>query len=85
MIDLMLDIKNLLTKNRVQKGLNNYLIEDIKTYCDLEMDYHIAIKVYDRIEERIKVYIMSLEDLDSMNWEIKNEEDTIKWFDEIDK
>ena len=70
MNSLLLDIANQLRK----EGLNGYLIKAVKNYYDLEGSLRIAVKVYNRAEEKDEVIILGA-DLTNENEE--------KWFEEL--
>ena len=54
MNSLLLDIAEQLRQNsKVQEGLKDYLIMGVKTYYDLEGSLRIAVKVYNRAEEKV--------------------------------
>ena len=77
MNSLLLDIAEQLRQNlKVQEGLKDYLIMGIKTYYDLEGALRIAVKVYNRAEEKNEVIILGADYLADLT--DKNEE---KWFD----
>lgn len=79
MNSLLLDIAEQLRQNsKVQEGLKSYQIMGIKTYYDLEGALRIAVKVYNRAEEKNEVIILGADYLADLT--DKNEE---KWFDEL--
>lgn len=79
MNSLLLDIAEQLRQNsKVQEGLKDYLIIGVKTYYDLECALRIAVKVYNRAEEKNEVIILGADYLADLT--DKNEE---KWFDEL--
>lgn len=88
MNSVLLEIKEYFKKNlcynlKTQEGYKtnkDYIVEDIKSYYDLEGALRLAIKVYITEEKRTEVVIIGadlLEDLTNENQE--------KWFDEINK
>ncbi|MBP3765698.1 MAG: hypothetical protein J6G98_00760 [Bacilli bacterium] len=79
MNSLLLDIANQLRNSlKLQEGLNGYLIKAVKTYYDLEGSLRIAVKVYNRAEEKDEVIILGADLLADLTDE--NEE---KWFEEL--
>ena len=79
MNSLLLDIANQLRNSlKLQEGLNGYLIKVVKTYYDLEGSLRIAVKVYNRAEEKDEVIILGADLLADLTDE--NEE---KWFEEL--
>ena len=79
MNSLLLDIANQLRNSlKLQEGLNSYLIKAVKTYYDLEGSLRIAVKVYNRAEEKDEVIILGADYLRDLT-----EEDEIKWFEEL--
>ncbi len=79
MNSLLLDIANQLRNSlKLQEGLNDYLIKEVKTYYDLELSLRIAVKVYNRAEEKDEVIILGADYLGDLTDE--NEE---KWFEEL--
>lgn len=79
MNSLLLDIAKQLRQNlKVQEGLKDYLIMDIKTYYDLEWALRIAVKVYNRAEEKEQVVILGGDYLGDLT-----DENEIKWFEEL--
>lgn len=79
MNSLLLDIAKQLRQNsKVQEGLKDYLIMGVKTYYDLEGSLRIAVKVYNRAEEKDKVIILGA---DLLNDLIGVDEE--KWFEEL--
>ena len=76
MNSLLLDIAN-----QLRNGLNGYLIKAVKTYYDLEGSLRIAVKVYNRAEEKDEVIILGADLLDLLaDLTDENEE---KWFEEL--
>lgn len=79
MNSLLLDIANQLRNSlKLQEGLNGYLIKAVKTYYDLEGSLRIAVKVYNRAEEKDEVIILGADYLGDLT-----DEDEIKWFEEL--
>lgn len=79
MNSLLLDIAEQLRQNsKVQEGLKDYLIMGVKTYYDLEGSLRIAVKVYNRVEEKDEVIILGADYLGDLT-----DEDEIKWFEEL--
>lgn len=79
MNSLLLDIADLLRKSvKVQEGTKDYLVKEIKTYYDLEGSLRIAVKVYNRAEEKDEVIILGADYLENLT-----DEDEIKWFEEL--
>ena len=79
MNSLLLDIAEQLRQNsKVQEGLKDYLIMGVKTYYDLEGNLRIAVKVYNRAEEKDEVIILGADYLGNLT-----DEDEIKWFEEL--
>jgi hypothetical protein len=80
MNSLLLDIANMLKeKMKVQEGKADYNIIEIKPYYNLEHEFHIAMKIYDKVEEKEKIVLLgeiSLEGLENY----MNEE---KWFESL--
>jgi hypothetical protein len=85
MNSLLYDIKDILNeKKKIQEGLKDYQIQDIKMYYDLEQSLHIAVKVYVRDEERVRFLILGIDDLEDLRAEMTdNVEEQQKWFDEL--
>jgi len=85
MNSLLYDIKDILNeKKKIQEGLKDYQIQDIKMYYDLEQSLHIAVKVYVRDEERVRFLILGIDDLEDLRAEMTdNIEEQQKWFDEL--
>ena len=85
MNNLLYDIKDILNeKKKIQEGLKDYQIQDIKMYYDLEQSLHIAVKVYVRDEERVRFLILGIDDLEDLRAEmIDNIEEQQKWFGEL--
>ena len=85
MNSLLYDIKDILNeKKKIQEGLKDYQIQDIKMYYDLEQNLHIAVKVYVRDEERVRFLILGIDDLEDLRAEMTdNVEEQQKWFDEL--
>lgn len=85
MNSLLYDIKDILNeKKKIQEGLKDYQIQDIKMYYDLEQSLHIAVKVYVRDEERVRFLILGIDDLENLRAEMTdNVEEQQKWFDEL--
>lgn len=79
MNSLLLDIAEQLRQNsKVQEGLKDYLIMGVKTYYDLEGSLRIAVKVYNRAEEKEQVIILGGDYLGDLT-----DEDEKKWFEEL--
>lgn len=79
MNSLLLDIAEQLRQNsKVQEGLKDYLIMGVKTYYDLEGSLRIAVKVYNKAEEKDEVIILGADYLENLI-----DEDEIKWFEEL--
>lgn len=79
MNSLLLDIAKQLRQNlKVQEGSKEYLIMGIKTYYDLEGSLRIAVKVYNRAEEKNEVVILGADLLKDLT-----DEDEEKWFEEL--
>lgn len=79
MNSLLLDIAEQLRQNsKVQEGLKDYLIISVKTYYDLECALRIAVKVYNRAEEKEQVVILGGDYLGDLT-----DENEIKWFEEL--
>ena len=79
MNSLLLDIAEQLRQNsKVQEGLKDYLIMGVKTYYDLEGSLRIAVKVYNRAEEKDEVIILGADYLGDLT-----DEDEKKWFEEL--
>lgn len=79
MNSLLLDIAKQLRQNlKVQEGLKDYLIMGVKTYYDLEGSLRIAVKIYNRAEEKDKVIILRADLLDDL---IGVDEE--KWFEKL--
>lgn len=79
MNSLLLDIAEQLRNSlKVQEGLKDYLIIGVKTYYDLECALRIAVKVYNRAEEKEQVIILGGDYLGDLT-----DEDEIKWFEEL--
>lgn len=86
MNSLLYDIKDLLNeKKKIQEGLKDYQIKDIKMYYDLEQSLHIAVKVYVRAEDRDRFLILGIDDLEDLRYDLNedNIEEQEKWFEEL--
>ena len=86
MNSLLYDIKDLLNeKKKIQEGLKDYQIKDIKMYYDLEQSLHIAVKVYVRAEDRVRFLILGIDDLEDLRYDLNedNIEEQEKWFEEL--
>ena len=85
MNSLLYDIKDILNeKKKIQEGLKDYQIEDIKMYYDLEHSLHIAVKVYVRTEDRVRFLILGIDDLEDLRFEMTDDiEEQQKWFEEL--
>lgn len=66
MNSLILDIadKIKIPKNKVVESNDYYYIKDVKTYYDLENNLRIKIKVFDKVESKEKIFILSLEEIE---------------------
>lgn len=66
MNSLILDIADKIKtpKNKVVESNDYYYIKDVKTYYDLENNLRIKIKVFDKIESKEKIFILSLEEIE---------------------
>lgn len=85
MNSLLVDIKDMLNeKKKLQNGLKDYQIQDIKMYYDLEQSLHIAVKVYVRDEDRVRFLILGIDDLEDLRYEMTNDiTEQEKWFNEL--
>lgn len=85
MNSLLVDIKDILNeKKKLQNGLKDYQIEDIKMYYDLEQNLHIAVKVYVRNEDRVRFLILGIDDLEDLRYEMTDDiTEQEKWFNEL--
>lgn len=86
MNSLLYDIKDMLNeKKKMQEGLKDYQIKDIKMYYDLEQSLHIAVKVYVREEDRNRFLILGIDDLEDLRYDLDedNIEEQEKWFEEL--
>lgn len=85
MNSLLVDIKDMLNeKKKLQNGLKDYQIEDIKMYYDLEQNLHIAVKVYVRNEDRVRFLILGIDDLEDLRYEMTDDiTEQEKWFNEL--
>lgn len=66
MNSLILDIADKIRtpKNKVVESNDYYYIKDVKTYYDLENNLRIKIKVFDKVESKEKIFILSLEEIE---------------------
>lgn len=79
MNSLLLDIASKLRAEvKVQEGKAHYDIREVKTYYDLEGSLRIAVKVYNKVDEKLEVVILGADYLGDLTDE--NEE---KWFEEL--
>lgn len=85
MNSLLVDIKDMLNeKKKLQNGLKDYQIEDIKMYYDLEQSLHIAVKVYVKDEDRFRFLILGIDDLEDLKYEMTDDiTKQEKWFNEL--
>lgn len=63
---LILDIADKIktAKNKVVESNDYYYIKDVKTYYDLENNLRIKIKVFDKVESKERIFILSLEEIE---------------------
>lgn len=79
MNSVLLDITELLRKGiKEQNGDEEYLIKDIKTYYDIECKLRIAIKVFNKNDNKDEVIIVGGDYLGDLT-----SEDEQKWFEEL--
>lgn len=79
MNSLLLDIAEQLRQNlKMQEGLKDYLIMGVKTYYDLECALRIAVKVYNRAEDKEQVIILGGDYLGDLILE-----DEKQWWEEL--
>ena len=66
MNSLILDIADKIktAENKVVESNDYYYIKDIKTYYDLENNLRIKIKLFDKIESKERIFILSLEEIE---------------------
>lgn len=66
MNSLILDIADKIktSENKVVESNDYYYIKDVKTYYDLENNLRIKIKVFDKVESKEKIFILSLEEIE---------------------
>ena len=66
MNSLILDIADKIktAENKVVESNDYYYIKDVKTYYDLENNLRIKIKVFDKVESKEKIFILSLEEIE---------------------
>lgn len=66
MNSLILDIADKIKtpKNKVVESNDYYYIKDVKAYYDLENNLRIKIKVFDKVESKEKIFILSLEEIE---------------------
>ena len=76
MNSLLLDIAEQLRSNlKIQNAKADYNINAVKTYYDLEGFLRIAVKVYNKAEDKEQVIILGGDYLKDLT-----DEDEIKWF-----
>lgn len=79
MNSLLLDIAEQLRNNlKVQNAKADYNINEVKTYYDLEGSLRIAVKVYNKAEDKEEVVILGGDYLGDLT-----DEDEVKWFEEL--
>lgn len=63
---LILDIADKIktAENKVVESNDYYYIKDVKAYYDLENNLRIKIKVFDKVESKEKIFILSLEEIE---------------------
>ena len=66
MNSLILDIADKIKtpENKVVESNDYYYIKDVKTYYDLENNLRIKIKVFDKVESKERIFILSLEEIE---------------------
>ena len=66
MNSLILDIADKIktSENKVVESNDYYYIKDVKAYYDLENNLRIKIKVFDKVESKEKIFILSLEEIE---------------------
>ena len=66
MNSLILDIADKIKtpENKVVESNDYYYIKDVKAYYDLENNLRIKIKVFDKVESKEKIFILSLEEIE---------------------
>ena len=66
MNSLILDIADKIKtpENKVVESNDYDYIKDVKTYYDLENNLRIKIKVFDKVESKEKIFILSLEEIE---------------------
>lgn len=66
MNSLILDIADKIktAENKVVESNGYYYIKDVKVYYDLENNLRIKIKVFDKVESKEKIFILSLEEIE---------------------
>ena len=66
MNSLILDIADKIktVENKVVESNDYYYIKDVKAYYDLENNLRIKIKVFDKVESKEKIFILSLEEIE---------------------
>lgn len=66
MNSLILDIADKIktAENKVVESNDYYYIKDVKPYYDLENNLRIKIKVFDKVESKEKIFILSLEEIE---------------------
>lgn len=66
MNSLILDIADKIktAENKVVESNDYYYIKDVKVYYDLENNLRIKIKVFDKVESKEKIFILSLEEIE---------------------
>ena len=79
MNSLLLDIAEQLRSNlKVQNAKADYNINAVKTYYDLEGFLRIAVRVFNKVEEKEQVIILGGDYLGDLT-----EKDEIEWFEEL--
>ena len=79
MNSLLLDIAEQLRSNlKVQNAKVDYNINAVKTYYDLEGSLRIAVRVFNKAEEKEQVIILGGDYLGDLT-----EKDEIEWFEEL--
>jgi hypothetical protein len=80
MNNLLLDIANMLKeKMKVQEGKADYNIIEIKTYYNLEHEFKIAMKIYDKVEQKEKIVLLGEISLEGLENYMSKE----KWFESL--
>ena len=79
MNSLLLDIADKLREEvMVQERKADYNINEVKTYYDLEGNLRIAVKVFNKVEEKEEIIILGADLLVDLT-----DEDEEKWFKEL--